>query len=162
MKIYATLFCLLLSVHVAFCQELNGELYNIDLSSSLPYVILFYVVTFVSLGLYLIKLVRPNHSNKWLYVSCVIGIIGGAVLSMQFDNIQKEQLPKLEYENLKEEELEPQLREQFKINKRDVENQKYANFWIISMPNFIILGLGILADYKNRKRDLSKPRGRYD
>jgi hypothetical protein len=107
-------------------------------------------------------LVRPNHSNKWLYISCVIGIIGGAVLSIQFDNIQKEQLPKLEYENLKEEELEPQLREQFKINKRDVENQKYANFWIISMPNFIILGLGILADYKNRKRDLSKPRGRYD
>ena len=162
MKNIFFLICLLLTVQFAFGQELSGELYNINLSSSLPYVILFYVVTFISLGLYMIKLVRPGQSNKWLYVSCVIGIVGVAVLSIQFDTIQKEQLPKVEYEDLKEEDLEPQLREQFKINKRDVENQKYANFWIISMPNFIILGLGILADYKYKKRDLTKPRGRYD
>ncbi len=84
------------------------------------------------------------------------------MVTISFDNIQNTQLPKIENVDLSEEELSPQMREKVQIQQRDIENQKYANFWIISIPNVIILMLALVNQFIQRKRDPSVRRGRYD
>jgi hypothetical protein len=140
----------------------HNDVHMLDMSSSLPYVLLFYLVTFVSLSLFLLKLLRPNFPNYWIYLTCVIGILGAVMVTISFDDIQNTQLPKIENVDLSEEELSPQMREKVQIQQRDIENQKYANFWIISIPNVIILMLALVNQFIQRKRDPSVRRGRYD
>ncbi len=140
----------------------SNDVHMLDMSSSLPYILSFYLVTFVSLSLFLLKLLRPNFPNYWIYLSCIIGILGAVLVTISFDDIQNKQLPKIENIDLTEEELSPQIREKVQIQQRDLENQKYANFWIISIPNVIILMLTLVNHFIQRKRDPSVRRGRYD
>ena len=145
---------------LSYAQQ--NDVHMIDFSSSLPYVLAFYLVTFVSLSLFLFKLLRPNFPSYWIYISCVVGILGAVIVTLSFDNIQYTQLPKMEQIDISEEDLSPQIKEKVQIQQRDLENQKYANFWIISIPNFILLALAIINQYIYRKRDPSVRRGRYD
>jgi hypothetical protein len=140
----------------------HNDVHMIDFSSSLPYVLLFYFVTFISLCLFLLKLLRPNFPAYWIFISCIVGIIGAVVVTMSFDDIQNTQLPKVEQNDISEEKLSPHIKEKVKIQQRDVENQKYANFWIISIPNVILLLLALINQFIQRKRDPSVRRGRYD
>ena len=140
----------------------SGDVHQLNFSSTLPYVIFFYSITFISLGLFLMKLLKPRFPSYWLYITCIIGIIGAATLTMSFENVKNTQLPKIENSDMKPEDLEPHIRAELEMRQREDKNQLYANFWIISIPNVIILALGIFSDFNNRKRDLSKPRGRYD
>jgi hypothetical protein len=139
-----------------------GNVHMLDMSGTLPFVLAFYAVTFLSLGLFLLKLVRPKFPTYWLYTTCIVGIIGAAVVTWAFDDVQNKQLPQIENSNVEEEKLEPRMKEELAMRRREVENQRYANFWIIAIPNIVILALGIFSDFNNRKRDPNKPRGRYD
>jgi hypothetical protein len=154
------LIFVLASSSFAFSQQ--NDVHMIDFSGSLPYVLAFYFVTFISLCLFLLKLLRPNFPVYWIYISCIVGIFGAVLATMAFDEIQHTQLPKMEQSDVKEEDLSPYMREKVQIQQRDVENQKYANFWIISIPNVIILMLALANQFIQRKRDPSIRRGRYD
>jgi hypothetical protein len=81
---------------------------------------------------------------------------------MAFDEIQNTQLPKMEQKDISEDDLSPYMKEKLQIQQRDIDNQKYANFWIISIPNIIILMLAMVNQFIQRKRDSSISRGRYD
>lgn len=140
----------------------NNDVHMIDFSGSLPYVLAFYFVTFISLCLFLLKLIRPNTQSYWTYISCFIGILGAIFVTMAFDDIQNKQLPKLEQNDLSEKDLSPHMREKVQIQQRDVENQKYANFWIISIPNVIILLLTFVNHLLLKKRDPALKHSRYD
>jgi hypothetical protein len=142
--------------------QTSGDVYMVDMSGTLPIVLAFYLITFVSLGFMLLKLLRPKFPSYWLYISCTIGIIGGAVVTWAFNDVQEKQLPKIEYSEVDEKKLSPEIKEKLALRRREVENQRYANFWIITIPNIIILGLGIFSDLNNRRRDPNMPRGRYD
>ncbi len=144
----------------AFSQQ--NDVHMIDFSGSLPYVLAFYLITFISLSLFLLKLLRPNFPVYWIYISCVVGIIGAVLATMSFDEIQNTQLPKIEQKDISEDNLSPYMREKLQIQQRDLDNQKYANFWIISIPNVIILMLAMVNQFIQRKRDPSISRGRYD
>jgi hypothetical protein len=156
------LLCLACIVMPLLVLAQHNDVHMIDFSSSLPYVLLFYFVTFISLCLFLLKLLRPNFPAYWIFISCIVGIIGAVVVTMSFDDIQNTQLPKVEQNDISEEKLSPHIKEKVKIQQRDVENQKYANFWIISIPNVILLLLALINQFIQRKRDPSVRRGRYD
>lgn len=156
------LFSLLMLLSSEMYAQTPADVHMINMSSSLHFVILFYVITFVSMSLMMLKLLRPKFPSYWLYISCIVGIIGGAVVTLAFDDIQNKQLPRIEYSDVEDHKMSPQMKEQLSMRRREVENQKYANFWIISIPNIIFLGIGIFSDFNNRKRDLNKPRSRYD
>ncbi len=153
---------LLLNTPQLLLAQTSMDVYMIDMSDSLPFILAFYILTFISLSLLMLKLLKPRLSPVPLYITCIVGIIGAAILTWSFDNVQKEQLPQIENLDLEENKLSPQMKEQLMMRKREVVNQQYANFWIISVPNFIILGIGIFSDLNYKKRDPSKHRGRYD
>lgn len=161
-KISLSLLILMFCLDCTMAQVPSGDVHQINFSSTLPFVIFFYSITFISLGLFLMKLLKPRFPSYWLYITCTIGIIGAAALTLSFENVKNTQLPKIQNSEMKPEDLEPHLRAELEMRQREDKNQQYANFWIISIPNVIILGLGIFSDINNRKRDLSKPRGRYD
>jgi len=154
------LFSLLASS--SYAQQPMGNVHMVDMSGTLPFVLGFYAVTFLSLGLFLLKLVRPKFPTYWLYTTCIVGIVGAAVVTWAFDDVQNKQLPQIENSAVEEEKLEPRMKEELVMRRREVENQRYANFWIIAVPNIVILGLAIFSDFNNHKRDPNKPRGRYD
>lgn len=146
----------------SFAISQHNDVHMIDFSGSLPYVLAFYFVTFISLCLFLLKLLRPNFPVYWIYISCIVGIFGAVLATMAFDEIQNTQLPKMEQKDISEDDLSPYMKEKLQIQQRDIDNQKYANFWIISIPNIIILMLAMVNQFIQRKRDPSISRGRYD
>ena len=154
------LIFVLASSSFAFSQQ--NDVHMIDFSGSLPYVLAFYFVTFISLCLFLLKLLRPNFPVYWIYISCIVGIFGAVLATMAFDEIQNTQLPKMEQKDISEDDLSPYMKEKLQIQQRDIDNQKYANFWIISIPNVIILILALVNQFIQRKRDPAIRRGRYD
>jgi hypothetical protein len=154
------LILVLASSSIAFSQQ--NDVHMIDFSGSLPYVLAFYFVTFISLCLFLLKLLRPNFPVYWIYISCILGIFGAVLATLAFDEIQNTQLPKMEQKDISENDLSPYMKEKLQIQQRDIDNQKYANFWIISIPNVIILLLALVNQFIQRKRDPSIRRGRYD
>jgi hypothetical protein len=143
-------------------QAPNGSQHMIDMSGVLGYVIVLYSLTFVSLGLLIMKLVRPNFSIKWLYISCIAGILISGATTFAFKGVQDEQLPEIENSDMRPEEMSKENYELYRQRQKEVQQQQFANFWIIAIPNIVILGLGIFADRSNRRRDPDKPRGRYD
>jgi len=160
--IYSSLATLLLESQLLQAQAPSGDVYMIDMSTVLPYVLGFYGITFLAMGLLLLKLVRPKFSSRIIYVLSLVGIIGAAVVSWSFKGIQNTQLPAVQHSDRKIEELSPKLQEKLRERELEVFNQQFADFWIIAIPNFIILGLIIFIDMNNRKRDPNEIRGRYD
>lgn len=161
MKIWNTLLLILSTCLVHGQAQLDG-VYMLNVSSSLPFIFFFYLVTVLSLGLYLIKLLNPRFSSKWIYLCSIIGIIGAIFVNISFEQIKENQLPKVGQIEGSSQPLSEHNQQQLNQLNREVENQTYANFWIISIPNFIILALAFVTDYKNRGKDLSLPRTRYD
>lgn len=145
------------------CAQPSGDnVYMINMSGVLPYVAIFYLFTFISLGLFLTKLMRPNFPSYWLYISCIIAIVGAGVVTWAFKEVKDNQLPAIENSDLKEEDLSEPVLLQLKQRQREDQQQEFANFWIISIPNIALLGLGVFYDWRTRGRDPNAVRGRYD
>jgi hypothetical protein len=162
LKVVFNFLALILMGSSVYAQAPNEEVYMINMSGVLPYVLVFYVFTFISLGLFMTKLMRPNFPTYWLYISCIIAILGAGVVTWAFKEVKENQLPAIENSDLKEEDLSEPIRQQLKQRQKEDQQQEFANFWIISIPNIALLGLGIFYDWRMRGRDPNAVRGRYD
>lgn len=160
---FSSLLALLLTASSMHAQSPSSDnIYMLDMSGILPYVLIFYVFTFFGLGLFITKLLRPNFSNRWLYISCTIAILGAGVVTWVFKDIKNTQLPGIENSDMKVEDLSEEAKQQLQQRQREDSQQDFADFWIISIPNIVLLGLGIFYDWRNRGRDPNAVRGRYD
>lgn len=159
---FGSLVALLFAGGILQAQAPTESQHMVDMGGVLPYVLVLYAFTFVSLGLLIMKLVRPTFDMKWLYISCIVGILLAGVTTWAFKGVQDHQLPQIENADIAPSEMSPENYELYRQREKEVRQQQFANFWIISIPNIVILGLGIFADRSYRKRDPDKPRGRYD
>lgn len=135
----------------------NGNMHTLNMSEILIYVLPFYVITFIALSLFLQKLLRPKFSNKWLYLFTIIGTLGAVIVTQQFKKIQDEQLPQATVTDTNPiyEPNKMSLSTQQKLDdmNKEVRNQQYANFWIIGMPNIILLILGFVVDRIQKREE---------
>ena len=146
------LFFLFLGLPLLASAQTNANVYEVDFSQLLPYVLPFYAVTILGLGLFIHKLMRPNFSNKWLYGCCLVGILGAGFISYQFKDIRNKQLPAYQYEpSASVRTLSPEL--QAKIQERANSDLKetVSNYWVIAIPNFALLALGLIVDRQQQK-----------
>ncbi|WCL82481.1 hypothetical protein PPO43_05130 [Saprospira sp. CCB-QB6] len=136
----------------------------INLKDVLPYVYIFYVLTFLALSLLIMKLLKPQMKAYLLYAACILAILGAAFTNQAFNKIQDEQLPGVAGSDIPKEEMSDYSRQMVEKQEREVSQQKMANFWIIAIPNIIMLGLGVVLDIKARQSgtDGQQVRGRYD
>lgn len=135
----------------AFAQT-NANLYEVDFSQLIPYVLPFYGITIVALGLFIHKLMRPNFSNKWLYICCCIGILGAGIIAYQFKDIRQTQLPEYQYEETaKTKKLSPRLQERLRAKETVELQETVSNYWVIAIPNFALLLLGLVVDRQQKK-----------
>lgn len=137
---------------LAFGQG-NEEIHYLRLNELLIYVLPFYLITVAALGLFLHKLMRPNFSNKWLYICTIIGLLGAAGIAYKFKEIRLTQLPSIvkQYENEDRANMRPETQERIDAQIQAEHNETIANYWIVAIPNFILLGLGLSVDYLQRK-----------
>ncbi len=144
MNKYLFVSFLCLACHSTILAQGTPNVKFINMSEMLPYIFPFYVVTMLSLGLFLHKLMRPKFPTRWLYISTLIAIIGSGVLALKF-------------EDFKTANLTPSDQEKTRINENVVraeksdQNELMADFWRISLPNVTLLLLGMLVDYKNKQ-----------
>lgn len=144
------LFCSLPSA--ALLAQTNANLYEVDFSQLIPYVLPFYGITMIALGLFIHKLMRPNFSNKWLYICCCIGILGAGAIAYQFRDIRQTQLPEYQYEETeKTKKLSPQLQERLRAKETVELQETVSNYWVIAIPNFALLLLGLVVDRQQKK-----------
>lgn len=151
----------LISISILCCSlplwAQDGQVYTLNMKEILIYVLPFYIITFIALALFLNKLIRPKTSNKWLYLFTIIGTLGAAIVTYQFKKIQDEQLPQVVVKdnNPVYEPNKLSLNTQQKLDRMNTEvrNQQYANFWIIGMPNIILLVLGLVVDRVQKREE---------
>lgn len=122
----------------------------INMSEMLPYILPFYVITLIAMGLFMHKLMRPKFPTKWLYITATIGILGAAVIMFKFEDFKQAKLalPEEKITNLGDKTPEREVQE----NK----NEMVGDFWRIAIPNIILLLLGANVDYRNKKAAAEK------
>lgn len=128
-----------------------ANIHYISLDGLLIYVLPFYAITILGLGLFIHKLMRPNFSNKWLYICTITGILGAGIIAYQFQEIRKNQLPEALPSSINMSNIPPELQEQIRAREKSDGNETIANYWVIAIPNFILLGLGLGIDWRNKK-----------
>lgn len=138
------------------------EEHNINLQSALWSVIPFYFITLGSLLLFMWKLIRPSFPTRWIYLCTILGMIGAGVAVFQFKNIQDTQLPGVNDKIYQMPELpadidvisEKQLDDygQYLKEKREkeVNMQQFANFWVMAIPNIIVLAFAVYWSWRDR------------
>ena len=149
-RFFSLLFLLLMPV-LGLAQT-KANVYEVDFSQLLPYVLPFYGVTILALGLFIHKLLRPNFSNKWLYLCCAVGLIGASLIAYQFKDIRQTQLPAYQHEpSVTERTLDPALQEQIRQRETSDLKETVSNYWVVAIPNFALLVLGLVVDRQQKK-----------
>lgn len=143
-------FFLLCQTYLLSAQT-NVNVYYIRLNELLVYVLPFYVVTIGALGLFIQKLVRPNFPSKWLYICSIVGILGAGLIAYKFQEIRTTQLPSAQPSNINMKDISPELREQIRDRESSEMKETIANYWVVAIPNFILLCLGLAIDWRQKK-----------
>jgi len=136
--------------------QVEPNVYYINFKSMLPYVIPFYGITIVALGLFLHKLMRPKFPSRWLYICTITGILGSGMIAYKFHEIRVTELPSYEPKSAEMEGLTNEMKEKVIDKQRSDMNETVSNYWTIAIPNFILLGLGLGLDWRNRKDNAEK------
>lgn len=131
------------------------NVHYIDLGSLLIYVLPFYAVTLLGLGLFIHKLMRPSFPSRWMYICSIIGILGAGLIAHEFKEIRRTQLPAAQNPNINMTNIAPELQERIIEREKSDAAETIANYWVVAIPNFILLGFGLGLDWKNRKDGLS-------
>ncbi len=134
--------------------QVQTNVYSISLDNMLFTVLPFYAITLLGLGLFIHKLMRPAFPSKWMYICTIIGILGAGIIANQFHNIRVEQLPSAAPTKIDLSGIPREVRESIQGRKSSDAKESIANYWIIAIPNFILLGLGLSIDYLNRKKEV--------
>jgi hypothetical protein len=144
------LLLLIIQTTPIFAQT-NVNVYYIRLNELLVYVLPFYAVTILGLGLFIQKLVRPNFPSKWLYICSMVGILGAGLIAYKFKEIRTHQLPSIQPSEINMQGLSPELREQIWEREKSDMKETIANYWVVAIPNFILLFLGLTIDFIQKK-----------
>lgn len=150
MKHCLLIFLLLSFINLATAQT-NANVYYIRLNELLVYVLPFYAITIAGLFLFIQKLVRPSFPSKWLYLCSIIGILGAGLIAYKFKEIRTTQLPHAEPSEINMQDISPELREQIWEREKSDIKETVANYWVVAIPNFILLFLGLAVDYRQKK-----------
>jgi RsiW-degrading membrane proteinase PrsW (M82 family) len=134
--------------------QTQTNVYTISLDNMLFTVLPFYAVTLLGLGLFIHKLMRPAFPSKWMYICSIIGILGAGIIANQFHSIRVEQLPSAAPAKIDLSGIPREVRESIRGRESNDAKESIANYWIVAIPNFIILGLGLGIDRLNRKKEL--------
>lgn len=136
--------------------QVDQNIYHINFQSMLPYVIPFYGITIIALGLFLHKLMRPKFLSRWLYICTITGILGSGIIAYKFHEIRVTELPRYEPQISDIEGLSDEMKLKVIEQQASDMNETVSNFWTIAIPNFILLGLGLGLDWRNRQDNLIK------
>ncbi|MDC0230321.1 hypothetical protein OAK19_00010 [Aureispira] len=138
-----------------FSLDLNaqatGNVYYISLKGMLIYVLPFYGITIIALGLFIQKILRPSFSLKWLYICTITGILGAGLIAYKFKEIRMTQLPEAQPKNIKMNGISKEIQDRIREREKSDLKETVANYWIIAIPNFILVGLGLGLDWMNKK-----------
>jgi hypothetical protein len=143
MKYILTVFLFISTTTITFAQG-TPNVQLINMSEMLPYIMPFYVITLISMGLFMHKLMRPNFPTRWLYLTTIIGILGAAIIMFKFEDFKKDKLALPDEKKIR---IDENPERDLKENK----NEMVGDFWRIAIPNIILLQLGANVDYRNKK-----------
>lgn len=145
------LFASLLTIgSIANLSAQNAGSVLVNFSELLYFTIPLYILTAVSLGLFLLKLVQPyNRLHRWIYLSIALSLIGGFLLTWQMDTIRDEQMLG-ERENT--EVVSNPATQEREARMKEREALTNSTFWMVSIPNIALLALSLVVDATRRKR----------
>lgn len=146
-----TLLSVLLLGFNPLSAQIPVNVHYIHLNELLVYVLPFYMVTILGLGLFIHKLMRPNFSSKWLYICSIVGILGAAAIAYKFQEIRTTQLPDAQPSKINMTDIPVEMQESIRARENDELKETVANYWVVAIPNFILLGLGLAVDWRNNK-----------
>lgn len=146
-----TFLLLLLTTTLATAQS-GKNIHYIDMSQLLIYVLPFYVVTILALGLFIHKLMRPEFPSKWLYICSIIGILGAGAIAYQFHDIRESQLPNAMPNKANMTNISEEIQAQIQARESNDLKETISNYWVVAIPNFILLGLGLGIEWVNKKQ----------
>ena len=141
-------FLLLYSLNLN--AQATENIYYISLEGLLIYVLPFYGITILALGLFIQKLLRPTFPSKWLYICTITGILGAGLIASKFQEIRKTQLPDAQPTIINMTGISKEMRVKIREREKSELKETVANYWIIAIPNFILLGLGLGLDWMNK------------
>ena len=124
----------LFSLSISLLQAQNTpNVYTISLDHMLIYVLPFYAITILGLGLFIHKLMRPDFPSKWMYICVVTGILGAGIIAYEFQEIRRTQLPgavpdKIDMTGIPEN-IQNSIREREKSDAKET----IANYWIVAI-----------------------------
>ena len=145
------LFLIMCCCSFALQAQNQPNVYTISLDHMLITVLPFYAITLLALALFIHKLMRPAFPSKWMYICTIVGILGAGVIANQIHNIRIEQFPTAQANQLDLTGIPETLKESIRERQISDTKETIANYWIVAIPNFILLGLGLGIDRLNRK-----------
>ncbi len=135
--------------------QANVNVYYIRLNELIFYVLPFYAVTIAGLGFFIQKLVRPSFPSKWLYLCSIVGILGAGLIAYKFKEIRTTQLPHAEPSEINVRDISPELQAQIQEREKSELKETISNYWVVAIPNFILLSLGLALDWRQKKEQES-------
>ena len=148
----AWIFFLWLFTTVVAMAQSGNNVHYINMSQMLIYVLPFYAVTILALGLFIHKLMRPSFPSKWLYICSFIGIFGAGVIAYQFHDVRTSQLPSAVPSKINTTNLSEDMQEQIHARESNDLKETISNYWVVAIPNFILLALGLGIEWVNKKQ----------
>lgn len=149
-KCYFLLILISIQTTTLYAQT-NANIYYIQLHELLVYVLPFYSITIVGLGFFIHKLVRPSFPSKWLYICSIVGILGAGLIAYKFKEIRTTQLPSVQPSEINIQDISPKIRDQIWEREKSDMKETIANYWVVAIPNFILLFLGLVVDWRQKK-----------
>lgn len=136
----------------------GGGAVLVDFSELLYFTIPLYILTAISLALFLLKLIRPYSSlHRWIYLTIGLSLLGGFLLTWQMDTIRDEQM--MGQKENTEVVTDTAAREQAERSK-DRESLTNSTFWTISIPNIALLALSLVVDATRGNQIVGREEGR--